>query len=182
MNAISVSYRFTRQELSALLQALRLNGLPGAPLNPLPPEEAGEALRRISEKGLGLVAEGTLYVDRVIDLMLRSAAQPIAAVAFTDDERVGALWRAERLWLLGDFPQEGECALTPLENEAAVRDALGDALCRFRRPVWAVNAFDQRRRTTLEDQDGSPDPVPALMALILPGEEPPVGAGEDAEA
>lgn len=177
MNAISVSYRFSRQELSALLQALRLNGLPGAPLEPLSPDQAREALADVAGKELGLVAGDTLYVDRVTDLILRSAAQPLDAVAFTDDSRTGVLWRAERLWLLGDFPAQGDCSLTPLEHEEAVRDALGDALCRFVRPLWAANVFDSARRMTLEEQAPG-DPVEQILALARPGDVPGTGKSE----
>lgn len=159
MNVVTVGYRYTRDELSTLLQALRISGLPGAPLNPVEPGVSGPILRRLCDEGLAIMADGTLYVDRVMDFLLRSARDAKSAVAVTDGSRTAVLWAPERLYILGDFPEQGECALTPLKDLEEAQGALADAIGRMTRPLWGVNVFEPNRRAAiaansmLSDQD-----------------------------
>ena len=169
MNAITISYRFSREELCALLQGLRINGLPGAPLTPVDSQVAAKALERLGAEGLVMVADDTLYVDRLIACLLNAAAEARAGVAVTDGSRTAVLWRAEQMLLLGDFPEQGDCALTPLQNEEEALSALADALCRMARPLWAMNLFDQQRRMSVPDDTAQDEASIASDALALLG-------------
>ena len=142
MNAISIGYRFSRPELSTLLQALRVGPLPGAPLEPVDDDTAQRVLQQLSDKELALIAGDTIYVDKLTDFLLRGAAQPTAAVAATDNRYTVVLWDVGPLYILGDFPEHGECTLTPLENREGALAALTDALCRMARPLWFANVFN----------------------------------------
>ena len=168
MNVMTVGYRFTRDELSTLLQALRIPGLPGAPLNPLQADVAGDILKRLCDEGLAMMADGTLYVDRLMGFLLQSAGRAKSAVAVTDGARTCVLWAPERLYILGDFPEAGECALTPLPDKDEAQSALSDALGRMTRPLWGVNAFDPDRRATIpaDDPISDQDAAAALAELL----------------
>lgn len=146
MNAISVGYRFSRDELSTLLQAMRIDGLPGAPLVPVDKETARRVLDRLASEGLAMVAGDTLYIDKLIGFLLNACAQSRSAVAITDKARTDVLWQSDKLMILGDFAPDGECALTPLQDVYAAQATLYDALLRMNRPLWVMNVFtpDQR--------------------------------------
>ena len=165
MNALSVGYRFTREELSTLLQALRIDGLPGAPLHPVDPAAAEATLRRIADSGLAMMVDGTLYVDKLIGYLLRAPARCKSAVAVTDGSHTAVLWGVDQLFILGWFPSQGECSLTPLQNREAARAELEDALCRLSHPVRGVNVFDPERRTSIPAEDLR-EPQQAAMALM----------------
>ena len=168
MNAVFVSYRFSRVELSTLLQAMRIGSLPGAPLNPVDEATASETLKHICDEGRAMIADETLYVDKLIGYLLRSAAQSKSAVALTDGSRTAVLWAAEKLYILGDFPEQGECALTPLQDMEAVHAALADALCRMSRPIWALSVFTPDRRDSIPADSPLTGPEAALrMAALL---------------
>lgn len=158
MNAISVSYRFTRQELSTLLQALRLGALPGAPLSPVDEDTASHVLKRFSDEGMAMVIDGTLYVDRLTDYLLRAAADAKSAVVITDSSRSLVLWAARKLYILGDFPEQGECALTPLQDMESVQAALEDGIRRLNRPMWGMNVFSRERNFSVSAEDALPEP------------------------
>lgn len=168
MNAITVSYRYTRQELSTLLQALRIGALPGAPLKPVDEDTARKVLESISDEGTAMVIDGTLYVDKLTDYLLRAAAGAKSAAVLTDGSRTFVLWVAPRLYILGDFPEQGECALTPLQAPKDVRAALEDGMLHLRRPLWGVNAFFPERSLAVSAEDARdiPQMVEAVMALI----------------
>ena len=179
MNAISVGYRFSREELSTMLQALRIDGLPGAPLGPVDKDTADRVLAGLSRDGMTMLADGTLYIDRLIGCLLRSAAEAVGAVALTDGSRTDVLWRAPKLLILGDFPGQGECSLTPLADEASATAALADAVCRLQRPLWGMNVFIPERRFTAEaDDPASGEEIAAGVMALMAGEDPePPGGG-----
>ena len=151
MNALTVGYRFSRTELSTLLQALRIGALPGAPLTPVDADAAGEALQRLSDEGMVMLVDGTLYIDRLIDYLLRAAAGSRSAAALTDGKRTLVLWKAERMYLLGDFPEQGDCSLTPLQNAESAQTALADAILRTARPLWAISVSAPERRINVPE-------------------------------
>ena len=43
------------------------------------------------------------------------------------------------MYLLGDFPEHGDCSLTPLQNAESALSALTDAILRTARPLWAIS-------------------------------------------
>ena len=145
MNAISVGYRFSREELSTLLQALRIGALPGAPLNPVDQDTAERILQRLTDEGMAVFADGTLYVDKLIGYLLRATAGAASAAALTDGSRTAVLWVTDQMFVLGDFPASGECSLTPLQDAEAALSALTDMVCRLPRPLWGVSVFDTDR-------------------------------------
>lgn len=167
MNVISVSYRLTRQELSTLLQGLRLGALPGAPLSPVDDVTARRALDQIAQKELAIVAGDAIYVDKLIHGLLQSAVRAKSGISITDNKRTAVLWHSERLFLLGDFPESGDCALTPLPDAAAAREALADEIFRMARPLWAVNVFDPDRRFSVAADDPIVHKDIAQRALAL---------------
>ncbi|MGX8705037.1 MAG: hypothetical protein ACSW8J_00515 [bacterium] len=129
-----------------MLQSLHLRALPGAPVNPADDAAATLALEQLARKEWVIVANGTIYVDRLINYLLQNAASARVGITITDNRRTAALWKSEKLFILGDFPMEGECALTPLQDAEAAQEALTDAVCRMVRPLWAVNVFIPHRR------------------------------------
>ena len=175
MNDITVSYRFTPTELSALLQASGLGALPGAPLYPVEGEAAQAALKQIVEKEMALVVDGTVCLDRLIDCLLRSAAGCDNALVITDSRRTVVLWQAEKLFVLGDFPEAGECSLTPLQDLAMATDALSDALVHMPRPLWAMNAFHVDRHLSVPADDGHSPLEIARAAVVLLDRSVPEG-------
>lgn len=167
MNAISIGYRFSRDELCALLQAMQINGLPGAPLSPVDADTAARVLDRFAGEGIAVVADGTLYIDKLVGYLLRAAANATKAVALTDGSRTAVLWNADRLLILGDFPDHGECALTPLQNEETAKAALVDVICRMLRPLWAINVYASDRRETLSPDSSLSEEQIAVNAMAL---------------
>lgn len=153
MNALSVGYRFTREELSTLLQALRIDGFPGAPLHPVDPAAAEEVLRRIIDSGMAMQVGDTLYVDKLIGYLLRAPARCKTAAAVTDGIQTAVAWGVDQIFIFGWFPGQGECSLTPLQDREAVQTELEDALCRMTRPVWGVNVLQPDRRTSIPGDD-----------------------------
>ena len=167
MNAISIGYRFSRDELSTLLQALRIDGLPGAPLRPVDGSAAHDVLDRLCGEGMVMLADDTLYIDKLIGYLLRAAAGAGSAVALTDASRTNVLWKTDRLLILGDFPAEGECTLTPLQDDDSAQVALTDAICRMNRPLWAMSIFAPDRRFSVPEGNPLSEGQIALEVMAL---------------
>ena len=167
MNAIAVGYRFAREELSTLLQALRLGPLPGAPLDPVDEDAAQLVLKQLAEKELALVADGTIYVDRLTNSLLSGASHAKSAVTVTDGQNTAVLWDAGQFYILGEFPAHGDCTVTPLQNLQMAQESFSDALCRLSRPLWCVNALDHSEPIELAAQDAVSGQAAASIALKL---------------
>lgn len=168
MNDLTVSYRFSRTELSTLLQALRIGALPGTPLKPVDTDTADDILKRFADEGMVMVIDGTLYIDKLIDYLLRAAASSKSAAVVTDARRTVVLWKTDRILLLGDFPEQGDCTLTPLQNETDAHAALADAIFHTSRPLWAINAFAPERQVSFPSDSklGEREIARAVMDLL----------------
>ena len=171
-NVISVSYRMTREELSTLPQGLRLGALPGAPVGPVDEETAARALEQIAAKELAIVTDGAIYVNKLIHFLLQGATQATAGICITDGKRTVALWSARGIYILGDFPEEGECALTPLQSKSFALEALTDTVCRMARPLWAMHIFAPDRRLSIAAEDPPAPQVIAQRAMDLLKDNP----------
>lgn len=139
MNSLTVSYRFSRTELSALVQAMHVGMLPGAPLKPVEPELADGILKRLADDGMLMLVDGTLYMDKLIDYLLRAAIGASSTVALTDESRTVLLWKGDQILLLGDFTDPERCSLTPLQNEKDAQSALADAVLQIPAPLRGSN-------------------------------------------
>ncbi len=137
MNAETVSYRYTRAELSALLLLLHLNALPGAPLPPITEADYRKAMDSLADSGLVTPAADRAIIDSLTTLIVSSAARCRYYARFDAPDRTIVIWRCPIMGVLGTFPAQGGCTLTPLGSFEEALSVLGDALARCAFPVSA---------------------------------------------
>ncbi|MBO4299024.1 MAG: hypothetical protein J5998_09505 [Clostridia bacterium] len=135
MNADLVSYRYTRDELSTLLLILDLPPFPGVQLPPIDEAAYRAAVDSLADSGLVTPAGDRAIVDQLTALLLLSIAKSRFHFRFDAPDRAIALWRCPLLCVMGVFPLQGECSLTPVPSLAGCDAALSGALTRCGFPI-----------------------------------------------
>ena len=139
MNAETVSYRYTTDELNALLLILDLPGLPGLPMPAISQAAYRAAIDSLSDSGLVTPAGDQAIIDRLTVLLLSSIAKCSFFVRFDAAGRTVLLWRGPTIYIVGMFPEQGECSLTPLPSPDEAEDALNAALIRCAFPLTVAS-------------------------------------------
>lgn len=163
MKALFVGIRLKREELCALIQALRLSPPAGAPLEPLEPEDIRQALHRLADQGRVMIAGEAMVLEKPMLKLLEMVTGAEDGLAIRGAGEALVLWRWADIYVLGDFPESGACTLTPLQNLQEAREALEDRLTNFNGPLRAENPFDPARQLTVDDPAAD-----SLMSLLRP--------------
>ena len=165
MNDDIISYRYAKNELSALMLILQLPSLPGAALPQIDEPAYRAAIDSLSDSGIVTPAGDRVIVDKLSAVLLVSIAKCRFFLRFAAPDRTVVLWRCARLCVLGAFPEKGECSLTPLQTLDHCGAPLESALARCGFPIAAESPLLKDEAPAAANADELKALAARLMAL-----------------
>lgn len=120
-----IVYRFTREEVSALLNVMGLAELPGLGIRAATPRE--EASMSLVEAGIVMLCGERTFVDRTVSAIFGEAARSLQSLSVHAENRAAALYRGEMMYV--DVAVEGErVSIEPLPELQSAKSGLIQAL------------------------------------------------------
>jgi len=135
MSTESVGYRYTRDELAALMLILSVPALPGAAPYTIDKPAYDRAMEELAREGIITPAGEQVFIDRITTLLLKSVDGCGKWLRVRSAGRETLLYRCEALCVLADLPARGACTLTPVREASEALHPLTDALLRHDGPL-----------------------------------------------
>lgn len=127
-NIERIAYRFTEQEIAALLKLMNAAALPGTGVTAAEPSEA--TVSSLVESGIVLPCGERTFVDRTISLVLMNAARNARFLRAEAGEKRVVLYVGTEMCVLLEENGQGILTIEPLQNFRAAREpfmtAVGD--------------------------------------------------------
>lgn len=135
MSSEFVGYRYSRDELAALMLVLSVPSLPGAEPHAIDKPAYDRAMDSLAREGIVTMAGDRAYLDRISALLLKSIAGCDRWLRIRSGNRETLLYRCSALCVLADLPARGVCTLMPIERIDLAHSPLTDALSRHVPPL-----------------------------------------------
>lgn len=109
-----IVYRFRRREVSALLQLLGVDALPGLGISSEYPD--GDTVLSLVSSGIVLPCGERMLTDRTVALVLKFAAQSKRYIRARSPEGEAALYEGENFWILVENTASIIVKIEPIQN------------------------------------------------------------------
>lgn len=151
-----VVFRFSVNELGALLKLMGLPALPDTSAAPADPKRG--TVESLVESGAVMACGGRTFVDGTIRMVLQNAARSLGRLTAAGKAGTAVLYRGERMYVLAE--ERGELvSLEPLQDLQAAREPFLTAADRLGADMRALLA----RADDAQDEGAGPQTVRAFL-------------------
>lgn len=121
-----IVYRFRRREVSALLQLMGIEALPGMGISAEYPD--GYTILSLVSSGIVLPYGELMLTDRMVALVLKSAAQSKRYIRARSPEGEAVLYEGGNFWVLVENTASIIVKIEPIQNLQSATDSWSHAI------------------------------------------------------